>query len=36
MVKGNLIKEGRFDEIRILTAEAVNLHPEFAVRNKER
>lgn len=25
MVKGNLIKEGRFDEIRILTAEAVKL-----------
>lgn len=25
MVKGNMIKEGRFDEIRILTAEAVKL-----------
>lgn len=25
MVKGNLIKEGRFEEIRILTAEAVKL-----------
>ena len=25
MVKGNLIKEGRFDDIRILTAEAVKL-----------
>ena len=25
MVKGNLIKEGRFDEIRILTSEAVKL-----------
>ena len=36
MVKGNLIKEGRFDEIRILTAEAVKLASGIRSQNKER